>query len=201
MIIYRTTKCSHINTPCKYYEYPNPEFWTRHTPKLNPEGGHCWGYLLPWPGFDPSFSGHNDRRAIISEWTGLRLRPLCPRCRYLGFSHNAIGPPHLTAFVSFWHFSYLENEPENLCFGLQNVLWHVLNWSAQKKIFNLWPAEIYGHHLVVTLMEFDTSGGHFRRSNCGYLWWGAWLNNCGMSHLVRISIIIVVYFGKGNVKG
>ena len=25
----------------------------------------------------------------------------CPRCRYLGFSHNAIGPPHLTAFVSF----------------------------------------------------------------------------------------------------
>ena len=33
----------------------------------------------------------------------------CPRCRYLGFSHNAIGPPHLTAFVSFWHFSYLEN--------------------------------------------------------------------------------------------
>ena len=24
--------------------------------------------LLPWPGFDPSFSGHNDRRAIISEW-------------------------------------------------------------------------------------------------------------------------------------
>ena len=37
-------KCSHINTPCKYYEYPNPirvmvneysvpEFWTRHTPK------------------------------------------------------------------------------------------------------------------------------------------------------------------------
>ena len=36
---------------------------------------------------------------------------LCPRirCRYLGFSHNAIGPPHLTAFVSFLHFSYLEN--------------------------------------------------------------------------------------------
>ena len=29
--------------------------------------------------------------------------------RSLGFSHNAIGPPHLTAFVSFWHFSYLEN--------------------------------------------------------------------------------------------
>ena len=28
----------------------------------------------------------------------------CPRCRYLGFSHNAIGPPHLTAFVSFRHF-------------------------------------------------------------------------------------------------
>ena len=32
--------------------------------------------LLPWPGFDPSFSGHNDRWAIISEWTRLRLRPL-----------------------------------------------------------------------------------------------------------------------------
>ena len=45
------------------------------------------------------------------------------------------------------------------------------------------------------------SGGHFRRPNCGYLWWGAWLNNWGMSHLVRISIIIVVYFEKGNVKG
>ena len=29
--------------------------------------------LLPWPGFDPSFSGHNDRRAIIREWTWLRL--------------------------------------------------------------------------------------------------------------------------------
>ena len=29
--------------------------------------------LLPWPGFDPSFSRHNDRRAIISEWTWLRL--------------------------------------------------------------------------------------------------------------------------------
>ena len=28
----------------------------------------------------------------------------------------------------------------------------------------------WNHHLVVTLMEFDTSGGHFRRPNCGYLW-------------------------------
>ena len=35
--------------------------------------------LLPWPGFDPSFSGHNDRRAIISEWTRLRLRLLSHR--------------------------------------------------------------------------------------------------------------------------
>ena len=35
--------------------------------------------LLPWPGFDPSFSGHNDRRAIISKWTWLRLRPLSHR--------------------------------------------------------------------------------------------------------------------------
>ena len=35
--------------------------------------------LLPWPGFDPSFSGHNDRRAIISEWTRLH------------FSRSAIG--------------------------------------------------------------------------------------------------------------
>ena len=35
--------------------------------------------LLPWPGFDPSFSGHNGRRAIISEWTRLRLRPLSHR--------------------------------------------------------------------------------------------------------------------------
>ena len=35
--------------------------------------------LLPWPGFDPSFSGHNDRRAIISEWTWLRRRPLSHR--------------------------------------------------------------------------------------------------------------------------
>ena len=35
--------------------------------------------LLPGPGFDPSFSGHNDRRAIISEWTRLRLRPLSHR--------------------------------------------------------------------------------------------------------------------------
>ena len=44
VIIYRTTKCSYINTPCKYYneysslmrvmanEYLVPEFWTRHTP-------------------------------------------------------------------------------------------------------------------------------------------------------------------------
>ena len=42
----RTTKCSYINTPCKYYnEYPSPirvmaneysvpEFWTRHTPNV-----------------------------------------------------------------------------------------------------------------------------------------------------------------------
>ena len=35
--------------------------------------------LVPWPGFDPSFSGHNDRRAIISEWTRLRIRPLSHR--------------------------------------------------------------------------------------------------------------------------
>ena len=35
--------------------------------------------LLPWPGFDPSFSGHNDRQAIISEWTRLRLKPLSHR--------------------------------------------------------------------------------------------------------------------------
>ena len=31
-------------------------------------------------------------------------------------------------------------------------------------------------------------GGHFRRPNCGYLWWGAWLNNCGMSHLVWLQV-------------
>ena len=31
------------------------------------------------PGFDPSFSGHNDRRATISEWTRLPLRPLSHR--------------------------------------------------------------------------------------------------------------------------
>ena len=35
--------------------------------------------LLPWPGFDPRFSGHNDRRAIISECTRLRLKPLSHR--------------------------------------------------------------------------------------------------------------------------
>ena len=35
--------------------------------------------LLPWPGFDPSFSVHNDRRAITSEWTRLRLKPLSHR--------------------------------------------------------------------------------------------------------------------------
>ena len=35
--------------------------------------------LLPGPGFDPSFSGHNDRRAIISKWTRLLLRPLSHR--------------------------------------------------------------------------------------------------------------------------
>ena len=35
--------------------------------------------LLPWPGFDPSFSGHNDRRAITSEWTRLRLKLLSHR--------------------------------------------------------------------------------------------------------------------------
>ena len=35
--------------------------------------------LLPWPGFDPSFSRHNDRRAINSEWTWLRLRSLSHR--------------------------------------------------------------------------------------------------------------------------
>ena len=35
--------------------------------------------LLPWPGFDPSFSGHNDRPAITSEWTRLRLKPLSHR--------------------------------------------------------------------------------------------------------------------------
>ena len=29
--------------------------------------------LLPWSGFDPSFSGHDDRRTIISEWTCRRL--------------------------------------------------------------------------------------------------------------------------------
>ena len=29
--------------------------------------------------FDPSFSGHNDRRAIISEWTRLRFRSLSHR--------------------------------------------------------------------------------------------------------------------------
>ena len=33
----------------------------------------------------------------------------CPRCRHLGFSHNAIGPAHLTTFATFWHLSYLEN--------------------------------------------------------------------------------------------
>ena len=40
--------------------------------------------------------------------------------------------------------------------------WHVLNWSAHKKFFNFWPAEIHMYmgiiYIVVTLMEFDTSG-------------------------------------------
>ena len=35
--------------------------------------------LLPWTGFDPSFSGHNNRRAIISKWIWLRIRPLSHR--------------------------------------------------------------------------------------------------------------------------
>ena len=35
---------------------------------------------------------------------GYRMGRVCPRCRYLGFSHNAIGPPHLTAFATKWHF-------------------------------------------------------------------------------------------------
>ena len=42
--------------------------------------------LLPWPGFDPSFSGHNDRRAITSEWTRLRLKPLSHRGWLVNFS-------------------------------------------------------------------------------------------------------------------
>ena len=42
--------------------------------------------LQPWPGFDPSFSGHKDRRAIISEWTWLRLRPLSHRGWLQGLS-------------------------------------------------------------------------------------------------------------------
>ena len=48
---------------------------------------------------------------------------------------NAIGPAHLTAFATFWHFSYwkisIKNKPENLCFGLQNVLWHAQNKNLQ----------------------------------------------------------------------
>ena len=44
-----------------------------------------WIPLLPWPGFDPSFSGHHDRRAIISEWTRLRLRlEFCCQLLWIG---------------------------------------------------------------------------------------------------------------------
>ena len=61
----------------------------------------------------------------------------CPRCRYLSFSHNAIGPAHLTTLIlqlfdilAIWKIS-IQNRPASLNFGLQNVLWHVLNciWS------------------------------------------------------------------------
>ena len=54
--------------------------------------------LLPWPGFDPSFSGHNDRRAIISEWTWLRLRPLSHR----GWLSLLVQDSMLNNY--FWHF-------------------------------------------------------------------------------------------------
>ena len=48
--------------------------------------------------------------SIAIDFPTIQGNPLpSPRCRYLGFSHNAIGPPHLTAFITFWHFSYLEN--------------------------------------------------------------------------------------------
>ena len=55
--------------------------------------------LLPWPGFDPSFSGHNDRRAITSEWTRLRLKPLSHRGwhkiqRYQGHRYVSKCKPH-----------------------------------------------------------------------------------------------------------
>ena len=41
--------------------------------------------LLPWPGFDASSSGHNDRRAIISEWT---RRPLSHRAGNIHHVHR-----------------------------------------------------------------------------------------------------------------
>ena len=65
--------------------------------------------LLPWPGFDPSFSGHNDRRAIISEWTRQRLRPLGHRgwlvfhARWIFLTTSLWIPPEsLATRVGFW---------------------------------------------------------------------------------------------------
>ena len=58
------------------FNVPLSQYWTDISRPCQPEKLIP---LLPWPGFDPSFSGHNDRRAIISEWTWLRLRPLSHR--------------------------------------------------------------------------------------------------------------------------
>ena len=50
--------------------------------------------LLPRPGFDPSFSGHNDRRAITASGHDYAL------------DHSAIGAGHQVACI-----------PQNICWN------------------------------------------------------------------------------------
>ena len=135
--------------------------------------------LLPWPGFDPSFSGHNDRRAITSEWTRLRLKPLSHRGWRLVNMSSPVVCVHLTHSPLFIYVT---------------SCW----WSSMAKIGNihrsfdvdfLWPTNIIAKIGVSGSTGVDRIIPQFTSRVYGWNWLGPPL----WEYFHRVARIILVW--------
>ena len=144
--------------------------------------------LLPWPGFDPSFSGHNDRRGIISEWARLRVRPLSHRGWQCFFVIEA-GVLVLEAGTWVFWGGVLVLEAvwiKYLWIGALKLLWtgEILNsrFTNYAQCAGVWTCGLLGW--VFLVVEACVAGG--------WAWWCGWL---GL--VVRVVGLVVQVVGAG----
>ena len=138
--------------------------------------------LLPWPGFDPSFSGHNDRRAIISEWTWLRLRPLSHRGRRINHGQ------HYKKSVSWWEGVplLLSIEDSFHCIG---VPWKQVSTNRLYCIGGLWRQVLL--YMWSLMIGFTVEVVFDDRFYCrGGLWWQVLLYRWSLTTGFIVEVVL-----------